>query len=51
MTGAQASGTQVKAFLSTVYSNSSWMNVGSPASLGMSLGVTDIMAKQRCFPA
>jgi len=51
MTGAQASGAQVKALLLTVYSNGSWMNIGSPASISTSLGMTDIMTKQRCFPA
>ena len=51
VTGAQAPGTQVKALWLTVYSDSSWMNIRSPATIGTSFRMTDIMTEQRCFPA
>ena len=51
MLGAQASGTQVKAFWLAIYHDGGRVNVGRPAAVGMAFGVADIMTELRCFPA
>ena len=48
---AQAPGTKVKVLLLAVYDNGSWMNIGRPAPVCMSLGVTDIRTECRSFSA
>ena len=51
MLGTQAPGAQFELLCLTVYINSSGMDIRRPAAVGVALGVTDIMAEQRCFPA
>jgi len=43
--GTEASRAQVEALLLTVYGNSSRMDIGCPASISMSFGMTDVMTK------
>lgn len=50
MLGTQASGTEVEAFLFTVYIDRNRVNIRHPATLGMALGMTDIMTKLRGLP-
>jgi hypothetical protein len=45
MLTAQAPGAKVKPFRLTIDNNSSRMNIGHPAAVGVALGVADIMAE------
>ncbi len=47
MLGAQASGAQVEALRLTVNQDGGRVNIGQPATVGMSLGMADIMAELR----
>ena len=51
MLGTQAPGAQVEALRFTVYDNSSRLDIGHPAAVGMALGVADIITKLSGFPA
>ena len=44
---SQASGAKVEAFLLPVYNDIGRMNIWHPLSVGMSLGVADIMTELR----
>ena len=43
--GAQASSAQVESLWLTSYNNSSWVNIGHPATIGMALGVAYVVTK------
>ena len=45
MLSTQASGAQVEPFLLAIYNDSSRVNIGHPATLGMAFGVAHIMTK------
>jgi hypothetical protein len=47
--GAQAPGTEVEPLFLTVHNHSDPVYVRQPAPVGMTHGVTDIMAELRCF--
>lgn len=51
MTGTQASGAEVETLRLTIYDDGYRVNIGCPAPIGASLGMTDIMTKKRGFPA
>jgi hypothetical protein len=48
---SQASGAKVKSLRLAIYNDSSRVNIGHPAAVGMALGVADIMTELRCFSA
>ena len=45
MLSAQASGTQVKSFWLTVYSDSNWVNIRQPATVGVAFRMADFMTE------
>ena len=47
MLSTKASGAKVEAFFFAIYGNRNWVYVRHPATIGMPLGVTDIMSKLR----
>ena len=47
MPSAQASSTQVKSPGFIIYDNSNGLNIRQPATVGVALGVTDIMTELR----
>jgi len=47
---AQASGAEVETFSFAIYNNRNRVNIRYPASLGVTLGVTNIMTKLGGFP-
>jgi len=47
MLGAQAPGAQVKSFWLTIYSDGGRVNIGQPATVGVALGMADIMTELR----
>ena len=50
MLGAQTPSAQVEAFWLTIYSDSNRMNIGHPATLGVTHGVAYIMAELGRLP-
>ena len=49
--GAQAPGTQLKLYLTTVSHNGDRMYIRFPVPLGVPLGMADIVTKLGCFAA
>ena len=47
MLGAQASGAQVKPFWLAIYNDSDRVNIGHPATVGMALGMANVMTELR----
>ena len=47
MLGAEAPGAQVSTFRLAIDEDGGRVNIGSPASVGVALGVTDIMTELR----
>ena len=45
--GAEAPGAQVSTFRLTINEDGGRVNIGSPASVGVALGVTDVMTELR----
>jgi hypothetical protein len=51
MLSTQASGAEVETLRLTIHHDGNRVNIGSPAPVGTSLGMTHIMTKQRGLPA
>ena len=50
MLSAQTSGAQVKPFWFTIYSDSSWVDIGHPAAVGSAFRVAYVMTELMRFP-